>query len=189
MKGSNDKWLNLEHYFQLLRQNDDIQKIYYFTATVSGNARFRQEIYFQALQTSNLVKIIFGLYKSRERKCKVANCSNSQRKYADYEEKRTDVNIALQMLDDAYQDNCDRMIVVSGDSDLVPAVELIKRRFPKIQITVYIPSRHPNRGAARELRNAADKNKTLPTALFKNTRFPNSLINNLGQRINKPSSW
>ena len=51
MKGSNDKWLNLEHYFQLLRQNDDIQKIYYFTATVSGNARFRQEIYFQALQT------------------------------------------------------------------------------------------------------------------------------------------
>ena len=93
------------------------------------------------------------------------------------------------MLDDAYQDNCDRMIVVSGDSDLVPAVELIKRRFPKIQITVYIPSRHPNRGAARELRNAADKNKTLPTALFKNTQFPNSLINNLGQRINKPSRW
>ena len=81
------------------------------------------------------------------------------------------------------------MIVVSGDSDLVPAVELVKQRFPKIQITVYIPSRHPKRGAATELRNAADKNKTLPTALFRNTQFPNSIINNSGQTINKPSSW
>ena len=189
MKGSNDKWLNLEHYFQLLRQDDDIQKIYYFTAIVSGNARQRQKIYFQALQTSNLVKIVFGLYKSRQRKCKVANCSNPRRNYADYEEKRTDVNIALQMLDDAYQNNCDRMIVVSGDSDLVPAIELVKQRFPEIKITVYIPSRHPRRGAATELRNTADKNKTLPTALFRNTQFPDSLMNNSGQTINKPSSW
>ena len=189
MKNSNDKWLNLEHYFQLLRQDDDIQKIYYFTARVSGNAQARQDIYFQALQTLNLVQIIYGLYKSRQRKCRVSSCTNPQKSYSDYEEKRTDVNIALQMLDDAYQNNCDRMIVVSGDSDLVPAVELVKQRFPEIQITVYIPSRHPRRGAATELRNAADKNKTLPTALFKNTQFPNSLINNSGQTINKPSSW
>lgn len=189
MKGSNYKWLNLEQYFQLLRQDDDIQKIYYFTAKVSGNAQVRQDIYFQALQTLNLVQIIYGLYKSRQRKCRVSNCTNPQKSYSDYEEKRTDVNIALQMLDDAYQNNCDRMIVVSGDSDLVPAVELVKQRFPRIQITVYIPSRHPRRGAATELRNAADKNKTLPTVLFKNTQFPNSLINNSGQTINKPSSW
>ena len=189
MKGSNDKWLDLEYYFRLLRQNDDLQKIYYFTAKVSGNAQLRQEIYFQALQTSNLIQIIFGLYKSRQRKCRVASCSNLQKKYADYEEKRTDVNIALQMLDDAYQKKCDRMIVVSGDSDLVPAIEMVKERFPKIQITVYIPSRHPKRGAAKELRNAADKNKTLPIAPFKQTQFPDSLINDSGQTINKPSSW
>ena len=93
------------------------------------------------------------------------------------------------MLDDAYQNNCDRMVVVSGDSDLVPAVELVKEKFPKIQITVYIPSRNSKRGAATELRNAADKNKTLPTALFKNTQFPDSLTSSSGQTINKPSSW
>ena len=189
MKNSSDKWLNLEHYFQLLRQDDDIQKIYYFTAKVTGQAQARQETYFKALQTLNLVQIVFGLYKSRQRKCKVSICSNPQKNYADYEEKRTDVNIALQMLDDAYQNNCDRMIVVSGDSDLVPAVELVRKRFPRIQIVVYVPSRHPKRGAATELRNAANKNKTLPTALFKKTQFPQSLVDNSGQTINKPSSW
>lgn len=93
------------------------------------------------------------------------------------------------MLDDAYQNNCERMIVVSGDSDLVPAVELVRKRFPRIQVFVYIPSRHPKRGAATELRNAANKNKTLPTALFKKMQFPQSLINQSGQTINKPSSW
>ena len=189
MKNSSDKWLNLEHYFRLLRQDDDIQKIYYFTAEVSGNAKVRQETYFQALQTLKLVQIIFGLYKTRQRKCKVRSCSNLQKNYTDYEEKRTDVNIALQMLDDAYQNNCDRMIVVSGDSDLVPAVELVRKRFSQIQISVYIPSRHPKRGAATELRNSANKNKTLPTALFLKTQFPDSLVNNSGKTINKPSSW
>ncbi|MDJ0730832.1 MAG: NYN domain-containing protein [Crocosphaera sp.] len=129
------------------------------------------------------------MYKSRQRKCKVASCSSPKKNYADYEEKRTDVNIALQMLDDAYQNNCDRMIVVSGDSDLVPAVELVRKRFPRIQIFVYIPSRDKKRGAATELRNAANKNKTLPTALFKTTQFPQSLVDNSGQTINKPSSW
>lgn len=135
MKNSSDKWLNLEHYFQLLRQDDDIQKIYYFTAKVKGQAQARQETYFKALQTLNLVQIVFGLYKSRQRKCKVASCSNPQKSYAEFDEKRTDVNIALQMLDDAY------------------------------------------------------KNKTLPIALFKKTQFPQSLVDNSGQTINKPSSW
>ena len=34
-----------------------------------------------------------------------------------YEEKRTDVNIAVYMLDDAYQDACDNFVLVSGNSD------------------------------------------------------------------------
>lgn len=37
------------------------------------------------------------------------------------EEKRTDVNIAVQMLDDGYQDACDRFIVVSGKLSQLPA--------------------------------------------------------------------
>ena len=47
------------------------------------------------------------------------------------EEKRTDVNIAVFMLDDAYRDMCDQFVIFSSDSDLVPAVNMVRLRFPK----------------------------------------------------------
>ena len=85
------------------------------------------------------------------------------------------MNIALQMLDDAYQGACDRIILVLGDSDLVPAIRLVKKRHPEIQVTVYIPATNPKRGAATELRNVADKHKTLPSDLLPKAQFPPSL--------------
>jgi uncharacterized LabA/DUF88 family protein len=52
------------------------------------------------------------------------------RRFETVEEKRTDVNIAVSMLDDAYQDACDQFVLISGDSDLVPGVSTIRTRFP-----------------------------------------------------------
>ena len=71
------------------------------------------------------------------------------------EEKRTDVSIGIWMLDDAYQDRCDNLILVSGDSDLVPAVQMVKSRFPLKKILVYVPANSPVRGYAVELRSVA----------------------------------
>ncbi|MUL38233.1 NYN domain-containing protein [Gloeocapsopsis dulcis] len=190
VKDTPNKWLNLQNYFELLRQDDDIQKIWYFTAKVSGAQLVRQETYFDALATLPLIEIVFGLYKLKELRCRIKECKYQGNKlYKVPEEKGTDVNIALQMLDDAYQSACDRMILVSGDSDLVPAVKLVKKRHPKIQITVYIPANHPKRGAAKELRNVADKHKTLPSALLSKAQFPQSLIGISGKTICKPSCW
>jgi hypothetical protein len=56
--------------------------------------------------------------------------------------------------------NCDLMILVSGDSDLVPAVSRVRALGEKV--LVYIPARDAARGAAVELRSAATKAKTLP---------------------------
>lgn len=93
------------------------------------------------------------------------------------------------MLDDAYQGACARIILVSGDSDLVPAVKLVKKRHPEIQVTVYIPATDPKRGAATELRNVADKHKTLPQELLPKAQFPQILTGSSGKRISKPSNW
>jgi 6-hydroxy-3-succinoylpyridine 3-monooxygenase len=190
IKDSSNKWLDLQKYFELLRQDDEIQKIFYFTAIVSGEAQLRQKIYFQALETSPLVHMVFGLYKLKKLRCRVNDCHYSGQKYYKVpEEKGTDVNIALQMLDDAYQCVCDRMILVSGDSDLVPAIKLVKKRHPEIQVTVYVPANDPKRGAARELRSAADKHQTLPQKLLQKAHFPDSLTLSSGEVIKKPSSW
>jgi 6-hydroxy-3-succinoylpyridine 3-monooxygenase len=190
LKDSPDKWLNLQKYFELLRQNDDLQKIWYFTAKVSGSKLAAQETYLDALGTLPLVEVVFGLYKLKNLKCRVDKCAyQGGRSYKVPEEKGTDVNIALQMIDDAYQGACDRMILVSGDSDLVPAVKLVKKRCPEVQITVYIPATNPKRGAATELRSATDKHKTLPLQLLSKAQFPQSLMGASGKIIHKPSHW
>ena len=49
------------------------------------------------------------------------------------------VNIAVNILDDAMHGRVEQIIVVSGDSDLEPAVEWVRKNRPTIKITVYIP--------------------------------------------------
>ena len=93
------------------------------------------------------------------------------------------------MLDDAYQNRFEKLVLVSGDSDLVPALNVIKSRFPKKQIIVYVPTRNPIRGAAVELRSAADKDRDLPLNLLSLSQFPHQMPDGAGQLLTKPASW
>lgn len=191
VRHTQNKWLDLEKLFTRLRPHDEIQTIYYFTALIRGSRKNHQSTYLEALATLPRVKIILGKFKPKTVRCLVKSCSQpaDERLFAVLEEKRTDVSISVQMLDDAYQNRADRLILVTGDSDLVPALNVIKMRFPKKTIHVYVPARHKGRGAAVELRGAADRNKTLPSLLIKHCQFPASLPDGLGGDIMKPASW
>jgi 6-hydroxy-3-succinoylpyridine 3-monooxygenase len=190
LRGGPYKWLNLERYFRLLRSNDCIQKIRYFTAMVVGPKAANQQIYLQALATLPLVEVILGKFKAKQIKCVSPQCPlPSPRYFSSYEEKRTDVNIALCMLNDAQQDLCDRLILVSGDSDLVPAIAMVKSRYPAKEVVVYIPARNQVRGAAVELRGAADKDKSLPLQMLHAAQFSSQLVNGIGVVLKKPPSW
>ena len=189
IRGTAHKWLNLERFFRLLRPNDDLQVIRYFTALVNGPTRPNQEVYLKALETLPLVEIELGKFKTKRVKCRVSACSYAgSRLFPTEEEKRTDVNIGIRMLDDAYQDLCDLFILVSGDSDLVPAVHLVKERFPHKKIAVYVPARNPVRGAAVELRSAADRAKLLPLQLLPHAHFP-PRVPDAGGFLVKPTTW
>lgn len=192
LKNTQNKWLNLEYYFKRLRQDDEIQKIWYFTALIKGSRRVNQDAYLAALSNCcPLVEVKYGLFKEKELFCRVS-CSHTYKRYLVYEEKGTDVNIALQMLDDTNQKLCERVVLVSGDSDLVPALQLVKKRSPEIEISVYVPSRDfkSQRGAAKEIRDAADKDFTLFSSapLLSKSQFPDEIDTPKGKII-KPSDW
>jgi uncharacterized LabA/DUF88 family protein len=190
IRGTHDKWLNIQRMFERLRPHDDIQVIRYFTALVDGDKAARQRVYLQAIETCPKVQIVLGKFKNKQIKCGVAECPHAgPRTFTKPEEKRTDVGIAIGLLDDAYQDRADRFVVVSGDSDLVPALAMLKRRFPVKELVVYVPSRNPIRGAAVELRSAADKDRTLPLGLIKLSQFPATLPDGHGGTIHKPVGW
>jgi len=190
VKGTADRWLNLQLFFERLRQDDDIIKVKYFTALVDGPGKSRQADYIRALETQTKMEIILGRFKNKTLQCRVSECTlGGRRSYSAKEEKRTDVSIAISIVSDAYEDLADRFVVVSGDSDLVPPVHLVKTKFPKKEMVVYIPSRSANRGAATELRSAADKSRTLPLDLLKKCQFPASIPDSFGNVIKKPEGW
>lgn len=182
--------MDLETLFNRLRQDDDIQNIKYFTARIIGPHKINQNAYLDVLENSPKVEIIYGLFKPKKVKCLVQNCKHQgNRVFSMPEEKRTDVNIAVHIIDDAYNDKADRIILVSGDSDLVPALKLVRKLFPNIQITVYIPANNKNRGAASELRKQAHRHKILPNQLIKISQFPEKVTFENGSVIHKPTSW
>lgn len=187
------KWLDLGKFFSILRPNDTIRSIRYFTAVVTGKSQADQAMYLRALQTVPNLTVITGKFKKKRVVCKHMGCSAGnpppQRLFTVNEEKRTDVNIAVTMVDDAYQGKCEQMILVSGDSDLVPGVATVRMRFPMIKVIVYVPANNPVRGQAFELRGAANVARDLPLNLLPKALFPATIDLPPEPPIVKPTDW
>jgi uncharacterized LabA/DUF88 family protein len=147
------KWLNIQTFFESLRADDNVTAIKLFSAmVVDEDGHRRQKTYFDALGTLPKVKIICGLFQPREVHCK----GECKQPYIVQDEKKTDVNIALEMVSDVIDRNVDRLCVVSGDSDIQPTVEWIVRRFPGVRILVYVPCL-PNNKRDRRIDYFANK--------------------------------
>lgn len=129
---------------QISRQSETISSIYYFSAFADWMPpqRARHEQYINALKHSS-VDVILGQFKEKDR-----GCHNCGAKWKGHEEKETDVNIALYLLNEAYKDSYDRAYVVSRDSDLKPAVSLIVSQFPGKEVFIVAP---PNMGHSNDL--------------------------------------
>ena len=186
------KWLNLQSFFDELRLNDEIIGIHYFTAIVdeakaTSTTRDRQRRYLKALASLDRVTITRGKYQSREVSCR-ARC---RERYMVPEEKKTDVNIAVRMISDALDGAAQRLILVSGDSDLEPAVAWIKRRFPQMKLSVYIPQlptqSHQRRNDA--YRQMGVDARVLPTDRLSAHQFPARIILPDGSTVERPAEW
>jgi uncharacterized LabA/DUF88 family protein len=116
----------------LINDKQEIVVIKYFTSRVSNNPdkQKRQSVYLEALETVN-VKIYYGHYQRDTIECKI--CGNV---WPSYNEKMTDVNIATQMIVDAYKENYDAAMLISGDSDLVPPIRAIHEIFKNKRVIV-----------------------------------------------------
>jgi uncharacterized LabA/DUF88 family protein len=134
-----------------------------------------------ALETvTHSVDAVLGEFKETSVRCKV--CHNEFRRW---EEKRTDVAIALHLLADAYTDQYDTAYIVSADSDLVPAIRMIHQRFPSKRVRVWFPpGRHSN-----DIRKSADFARTIPDRLVMHCQLPDPVGLADGTLIRKPDKW
>jgi hypothetical protein len=145
----------------------------------------RQERYIDALRALPNVDIYLGHYMPKTRKCPLC-----RREYGDFEEKSTDVCIATQMLSDAYGDNCDDIILVSGDGDLKDPLSLIHHKFsPTKRITIVFP---PMRDCVefKRLEKRGTCNCLYVTQTELGTcQFPDTVYGIHNYPLTRPSSW
>lgn len=127
-------WLDIVSLFEMfMRPNQELIAVKYFSARVDDiDQSLRQNAFFQANKENPKFKLILGKYLKKEITC--FKCGN---KIHTHEEKETDVRVATQIVADAYQNNCDLVIVVSADSDMIPAIELAMEAGHKV--VVYFP--------------------------------------------------
>ena len=56
-----------------------------------------------------------------------------------HEEKETDVNLALAILEDAYDETSDKILVITNDSDISPAIRMARKKNQKLKINTITP--------------------------------------------------
>ncbi len=176
------KWLDLHLLASnLLKPNQELVEVKYFTSRVGNNPdkQKRQSTYIEALET-NHVKVIYGHYQSGSLECKRCgyNCPI-------YNEKMTDVNIATQMLIDAYQDRFDMAMLISGDSDLVPPIKAIHILFNQKRIFVAFPPKRSNSSVALIAKGSI----IIGRKKLIESQFPDKITKRGGFILNKPDGW
>ena len=131
-------WVNLVKFFEMfLREDQELIKVIYFTASpLNQDKSSRQSAFLNANKGLNgeRFEIVRGKYLEKK-----ITCPNCKYTIIRPEEKKTDVNISIRMIADCFQDKTDVIILVSGDSDLLPPIEFIQKNYPGKKIKVYFP--------------------------------------------------
>lgn len=145
------KWLNLRKLAENLIDEDcEVARLFYFTAYVTWdkNKMERHKKYIKAL-SANKTEIILGKFKkvTKTIRADVMTIETdlegyyipNELKYCTFEEKRTDVNIAVKIIELALSGKYDEIYIVSGDSDFVPAINFVKQKFKSIKFINVLP--------------------------------------------------
>lgn len=167
-----------------------LERVKYFTAMVlSDVAKLqRQKIFHSALAIASKsggvqLEIIQGKFLKRLARCSKCNspawCGKCNSRYKYPVEKMTDVNIACEMLEDAYEDRADVAFLISGDSDLVAVVEKV-RTLDK-EVVIVSPPKRVN----YDLRKRASGGVKLSQARLTRCVLPHEV----GKGISRPGEW
>ncbi|MCP4744668.1 MAG: NYN domain-containing protein [Desulfobacteraceae bacterium] len=199
VKNTPYKWLDFMALFKrVLQPHHEILAIKYFTALVSGkldtNQPVRQKTYIRALKCHiPEIEVHYGKFNSHDiiaplsypidkktfgRQIKFANIIKT-------EEKGSDVNLAIHLLNDAWLDKYDCAVIVSNDSDLAESLRLVKDQQEK-KIGLILPSIKNNRCPSKALSDYATFCKSIREKTLRDCQLPDPIPDTT---ISKPPSW
>jgi 6-hydroxy-3-succinoylpyridine 3-monooxygenase len=172
LKGTAFKWLDLQTLFRdrILPSSSptpaELAGIKYFTASILERAaRALDSVSSQSRYHTALTKlypadieVIKGYYSMTKAMARVVDAGEPDKWPRDcqeiqvwkFEEKQSDVSLALHAYHDASRGDVDQVVIVTNDTDIAPALQMI-RAFTAVRIGLVIPTRSHERIPNTEL--------------------------------------
>jgi hypothetical protein len=183
------KWLDLHAlcaaHLYLIGPAAHVAQVQYFTAFAHHlHARnpgkvARHKAFVRALTASG-VNVHEGHFKQKT----VIDTWTAQ-EVTTHEEKETDVAIACAVLEAGVLDRLDTAVLVTGDTDLRPAVHSFHRLCPAKRLTFAFPFAREN----RELARVAPGSFSFSSAAYRKHQFPDKVELPSGKFVTRPSAW
>ena len=179
-------WLDLVKLSEnLLRPSQTLQVVRYFTASLipdrsDSGKDARQRTYLDALETLPNLSTQLGYFQPQRSQC--PNCGKVRQTY---EEKMTDVNISVALLNDAQDNLFDTAMIISADSDLVGPIQSVLTRYPDKRVIAAFP---PDR-KSKHLRQVVNASFTIGRNKLRDSQLPNNVTRADGFVLKRPPSW
>lgn len=186
--GHGCRWLDLRRLCDSVRRSTTSERapadVEYFSAlaTHRQNARpdsvDRHRVYISVLEATG-VSISLGQFKKKEARCRWCGRIN-----VTHEEKETDVAIGGRLVECAAT-GIDFVMLMSGDTDLLPAIRTARRVRSTIRIGIAFPYWRANAALKQE----TDFSVRMTPRLYASCQFGNSVSLGAGQLAVRPDGW
>jgi len=172
--GRDYRWLDYRRLCEKVLRPDEVAgEIYFFTAIkkekVPPSSIGRHQLFIRAMKARGL-SVKEGVFS----------------KYG--KEKQTDINIAIHMVSDALLNKCDKCVLVSADSDFIPALRMVSDLRKGAVETLWMPPPHSRRVAGLQ---KAVQGRVIGITFdaFKGCALPQKIETASGQVIRKPKEY
>lgn len=189
------KWIDYRKLAgEFLEPGDVLTDVFLFTATPKWEIERleRHNCFMRAMVGKCDVTVVSGNYKSVLRKFngkkmpviepKDASVIPEKFTYSTFEEKQTDVNIALAIFEGAVTDAYDKALIFSGDSDLAPGVHKSRKYQPDKAFHCVLPYK----GNGRVMASSCDKTHRIRMKDLEPCIMEDTLLMKDGSSITSP---
>jgi hypothetical protein len=141
----------------------------------------RHRLYMAALHAHG-VSTHLGLFKPKEIRYHSRTCDVVLRRH---EEKETDVAMAAALVEAAGSGACDAIGLLSGDTDLLPALKAARRLKPGLKLIGLFPPYRANRA----FRPVVDADFKISPSRLAEHLLPDTVIAADGRALTRPAEW
>ena len=180
------QWVNpWDLSMSLLKPGQRLESVHYFSSKFlpeggNKNEAIQQNKYLEALEAIDDLQVHYGYHQVVRRVCPTCGASRSA-----YEEKETDVNIAVRMVLDGADDAFAVAILISGDGDLAGPVRAIRARHPeKHVVAAFLPKQK-----SENIRNAATTTFVIGRKRISDSQLPDEIAKPDGYILRRPERW